>query len=221
MDIVGRLQEIRKELPEQVQLVAVSKFHPVPVLLEAYRAGQRIFGESKVQEITAKYDQLPNDIEWHFIGHLQSNKVRYIAPFIHTIHSVDSLKLMEEINKHAGLFNRKIRVLLQVHIAEEATKFGLSYEDCEQLLQAISPTDFPHIRLAGLMGMATYTDDEKQIRKEFAGLASFFRKIKRQYFPQDSDFRELSMGMSDDYLIAVQEGSTLVRIGSKLFGERN
>ena len=220
MSIALKIKEITNELPKQTRLVAVSKFHPVSSIREAYDAGQRIFGESRVQELMSKYDQLPSDIEWHFIGHLQVNKVKYIAPFIHTIQSADSLKLMVEINKHAGNLGRKIRVLLQIHIAQEESKYGFSFDEIEDLLKKDAFSAYPHLIIAGLMGMATFTDDEKQVREELSGLASFYRKIKNTFFPDSADFKELSMGMSDDYPIAVEEGSTLIRIGSKIFGNR-
>jgi pyridoxal phosphate enzyme (YggS family) len=220
MSVVENFWKIKETLPENVRLTAVSKFHPESVLLEAYGAGQRIFGESHAQELILKYEHLPKDIEWHFIGHLQANKVKFIAPFIHTIQSVDSLRLLEEINRCAGKHNRKINVLLQIHIAQEAHKFGFLYEEVEKLLNERAFDALEHIRIAGLMGMATFTEDERQIRREFNGLHTFFTKIKQTYFAGSNFFNELSMGMSDDYLIAVEEGSTMVRIGGKIFGRR-
>ena len=220
MNISSRLNQIRDGLPENVRLVAVSKFHTPPVIREAYDAGQRIFGESRVQELILKQQQLPDNIEWHFIGHLQTNKVKQIASFIHTIHAVDSLRLMKEVNKEAANFNRKVHVLLQVHIAQEEEKFGFSFDEIEELGKTKEFDSFPNLIFSGLMGMGTFTDDEKQIRKEFKSLSSFFRKLKRDYFSVNDDFKELSMGMSDDYPIAVEEGSTLIRVGSKIFGNR-
>lgn len=188
--------------------------------MQAYEAGQRIFGESRAQELKAKQQLLPDDIEWHFIGTLQSNKVKDIAPFVHTIHSVDSLKLMQEIEKQAAKHQRKIRILLEIHIAEEETKQGLSPEACRQLLQQYSPINFPHLRIVGLMCMATYTDDERQIRDEFRRVNALFLELKETLFADDPQFNVLSMGMSHDYPIAIEEGSTMIRVGTLLFGER-
>lgn len=215
------LKEIQATIPEHVTLVAVSKFHPVDALREAYDAGQRIFGESKVQELIAKEEALPKDIQWHFIGHLQTNKVKYIAPFIAMIHSVDSLRLIQEINKAAAKEDRVIDILLQIHIAEEQTKFGFSPAEVTELLSNHPYTEWQHIRIRGLMGMATFTDDTDQIRKEFGELRSLFEELKARFFDDTDYFNELSFGMSDDYLIAIEEGSTMVRIGSNIFGNRN
>jgi len=220
MDIAENLQQIKETLPENVRLTAVSKFHPESVLLEAYNAGQRIFGENHVQELVPKYEHLPKDIEWHFIGHLQANKVKYIAPFIHTIQSADSLRLLEEINRQALKNNRIINVLLEIHIAQEVHKFGFFYEEVENLLQKKAFDALKNIQITGLMGMATFTNDEQQIRHEFNGLNAFFKKIKNIYLAGNHFFNQLSMGMSDDYLIAIEEGSTIVRIGSHIFGQR-
>ena len=220
MSITSRLNELRNELPEGVRLAAVSKLHDVSVIREAYDAGQRLFGESRVQELLPKYESLPKDIEWHFVGHLQTNKVKQIAPFIAMIQSVDSLKLLEELNCEAEKNNRRISVLLQIHIAREEHKFGFSFDEAEELLSGGLPR-LPHLRLCGLMGMATFTDDWAIVRQEFANLAAFFAKIKTRYFADDPDFKELSMGMSDDYPLAIEEGSTLIRVGTKLFGTRN
>ena len=220
MSISSRLNPIINGLPENVRLVAVSKFHAVSTIQEAYNAGQRIFGESRVQELVLKQQQLPDDIEWHFIGHLQTNKVKQIAPFIHTIHAVDSLRLMKEVNKEAVNFNRKIHVLLQIHIAQEEDKFGFSFDEIEELGKGKEFDSFPNLIFSGLMGMATFTDDEKQIRNEFKLLNTIFQKLKKDYFSANNDFKELSMGMSDDYPIAIEEGSTLIRVGSKIFGNR-
>ncbi|GHT73955.1 YggS family pyridoxal phosphate enzyme [Bacteroidia bacterium] len=221
MSIASRLDELKKELPDDVRLTAVSKFQTIPLIGEAYAAGQRIFGESRVQELVPKQEQLPKDIEWHFIGHLQQNKVKYIAPFIDTVQSVDSRPLLQELNKQAERNNRIIKVLLQVHIAQEPQKFGFSFEEITAFFKNKPHENLPHLRITGLMGMATQTEDKQQIRAEFSVLATLFFKLKKEYFAENTDFRDLSMGMSDDYLIAIEEGSTIVRIGSKIFGERN
>jgi pyridoxal phosphate enzyme (YggS family) len=221
MNIASRLHQLKTELPAQVRLVAVSKFHESAVIREAYDAGQRLFGESRVQELLPKYEQLPKDIEWHFIGHLQLNKVKQIAPFIDTVQSADSLKLLEELNRQAGKCNRRIKVLLQIHIAREEHKFGFSFDEMEDLFRSGIQEQLPHISINGLMGMATFTEDVEQIRKEFTSLSTFFAKVKKQYFAQNTAFNELSMGMSDDYPIAIEEGSTIIRVGTKLFGARN
>jgi len=221
MDIAARISQLKSELPETVRILAVSKFHSETVIMEAYRAGQRIFGENRVQELLPKYEHLPKDIEWHFIGHLQANKVKYIVPFIHTIQSIDSLKLAETVNKEAGKCNRKIPVLLQIHIAQEEQKFGFSYNEIEDLLKTDAFCSMENLDISGLMAMATLTDDPAQIRNEFHRLNTFFQQLKNGYFAGKDSFKELSIGMSDDYPIAVEEGSTMIRIGSKLFGERN
>ncbi len=215
-----RIKEIRNELPEGVRLVAVSKFHPNEAIEEAYRAGQRIFGESKVQEMTAKYESLPKDIEWHFIGHLQTNKVKYIVPYVALIHGIDSYKLLAEVDKQAAKAGRRVNSLLQLHIAREETKFGFSFDECRQMLAEGQWRQLQHIRLCGLMGMATNTDNVEQIKEEFRSLSNFFREVKSTWFADDDAFCELSMGMSHDYHEAIAEGSTLVRVGSKIFGER-
>lgn len=215
-----RIKEIRNELPEGVRLVAVSKFHPNEAIEEAYRAGQRIFGESKVQEMTAKYESLPKDIEWHFIGHLQTNKVKYIVPYVALIHGIDSYKLLAEVDKQAAKAGRRMNCLLQLHIAREETKFGFSFDECRQMLAEGQWRQLQHIRLCGLMGMATNTDNVEQIKEEFRSLSNFFREVKSTWFADDDAFCELSMGMSHDYHEAIAEGSTLVRVGSKIFGER-
>jgi pyridoxal phosphate enzyme (YggS family) len=208
-------------LPYGARLVAVSKTKPAADIQELYNAGQRIFGENYVQELVQKQPELPQDIEWHFIGHLQSNKVKYIASFITMIHAVDSLRLLLEINKQAAKHNRIIHCLLQVHIAEEETKFGLDEAELESLIQEWQQQpETANVRIAGLMGMATNTDNEAQIEKEFRHLQQLFIGIKGRYFPGQDYFRELSMGMSGDYELALQCGSTLVRIGSLLFGAR-
>ena len=220
MDFAEKLCRLKSELPDYVSLLAVSKLHSEQVIMEAYNAGQRIFGENRVQELLPKYEHLPKDIEWHFIGHLQANKVKYIAPFIHLIQSIDSLKLAETVNKEAEKCNRKIKVLLQIHIAQEEHKFGFSYEEAEDFFKNGVFSSLTNIEISGLMGMATFTDNHDQIRSEFSRLNIFFKKIKSVYFADNDSFRELSTGMSDDYLIAVEEGSTIIRLGSKLFGTR-
>lgn len=215
------LEKINQQLaPFGARLVAVSKTKPVEQILELYDRGQRIFGENKVQELVPKYESLPKDIEWHLIGHLQTNKVKYIAPFVACIHSVDSLKLLLEIDRQAARQGRVIDCLLQFHIAEEETKFGLSLEEAFDLLADPGCRQLSHVRITGVMGMATFTDDEKQVRREFRHLKEIFTTLKDRYFPANPEFREISMGMSGDYQIALEEGSTLVRIGTLLFGER-
>ena len=220
MSIAENITLIKSKLPESVQLIAVSKTKPAERLMEAYRQGQRAFGENKVQELVAKYEILPKDIEWHFIGHLQTNKVKYIAPFVHLIHGVDSFKLLKSIDKEAGKVNRIIPCLLQFHIAEEETKFGFSREEATEMLNSGEFKQLENVVVSGVMGMATYTDDENQVRKEFAQLNEIFHHLKADYFSDFLGFKEISMGMSGDYQIAVEQGSTLVRIGSTIFGER-
>lgn len=218
--IAESIRQIRSELPAGVRLVAVSKFHPNEAIEEAYRAGQRIFGESKVQEMTAKHDSLPQDIEWHFIGHLQTNKVKYIVPYVALIHGIDSFKLLAEVDKQAAKVGRRVDCLLQLHIAREETKFGFSFDECRQMLAEGQWRQLQHVRLCGLMGMATNTDNTTQIKEEFESLSQFFREVKATWFADDDAFRELSMGMSHDYHEAIAAGNTLVRVGSKIFGER-
>lgn len=203
-----------------MKLVAVSKTHSVEEIMEAYQTGQRCFAENKAQELSAKQPLLPSDIEWHFIGHLQSNKVKYIAPFVSLIHSVDSLKLLQVIDKEASKNGRTISCLLQFHIAEEDTKFGLDIEEAEEILESKAYRELKNISIAGIMGMTTFTDDYDQVRREFRHMKAIFDQLKGKYFAHDPAFREISMGMSDDYEIAVSEGSTLVRIGSSIFGAR-
>lgn len=219
MAIRENLQKIKTEIPENVHLIAVSKTKPISDILEAYNQGHRLFGENKVQEMAAKYEELPKDIEWHFIGHLQTNKVKYIAPFVSLIHSVDSLKLLKEINKQGAKNNRVINCLLQFHIANEKAKFGLSKEEAFELLESKEYQQLTNIKIVGVMGMATYTHDESQIRSEFASLKNYFDQIKSSYISSD-DFKEISMGMSADYKIAIEEGSTMIRLGSSIFGVR-
>ena len=214
------LLAVKQTLKNNVKLVAVSKYQPMELLVEAYEAGERVFGESHALEVRDKAEALPKDIEWHFIGHLQTNKVKYIAPFISCIQSVDSLKLMQEINKQALKNDRVIDCLLQFHVAQEETKSGFTLEECEVVLSSEEFASLTNIRIVGVMGMATYTEDEKQIRKEFKSLVSIFAYLKMAYFPANLDFKEISMGMTDDYKVAMSEGATIVRVGSGIFGER-
>lgn len=221
MTIKQNLQAIQGQLAgTNCQLIAVTKTKPIEDLQQAYEAGSKRFGENKVQEMVEKYEALPKDIEWHLIGHLQSNKVKYIAPFVHLIHSVDSFKLLEEINRQASKHNRMIDCLLQIYIAEEETKFGLSEQEAEALLASPQLGELRNVRIVGLMGMATNTPNTEQLRKEFRGLKAFYDHLKGQISRENVSFNELSMGMSNDYLIAAQEGSTLVRVGSAIFGSR-
>lgn len=206
--------------PSRTQLIAVSKTKPVSAIQELYDAGQRDFGENRVQELTEKYAQLPKDIRWHLIGHLQRNKVKYIAPFVHLIHSIDSERLLREVNKEAAKNDRVVDVLLQFHIAEEDTKFGFDLSEAQELLRGGVYAALPHVRVCGVMGMATFTDDAAQIQREFAHLRSIFDTLKTEFFPDAAHFRERSMGMSGDYAHAVAAGSTMVRVGSLLFGAR-
>ncbi|PZR19904.1 MAG: YggS family pyridoxal phosphate-dependent enzyme [Flavobacterium psychrophilum] len=220
MSIQSNLNEIKSSLPALVTLVAVSKTKPVPDLMEAYNAGQRIFGENKIQEMAGKYEEMPKDIQWHMIGHVQTNKVKYMAPFVSLVHGVDSLKLLAEINKQAKKNNRVIDCLLQMHIAEEETKFGMDENELNELLSSDEFKAMENIKVTGLMGMATFTEDENQIRKEFTHLKAIFEDLSKQ--PQTLNFKPetLSMGMSGDYKIAIECGSTMVRIGSSIFGHR-
>ncbi len=221
MTIASQIEFLKNKLPGRVKLIAVSKFHSAEAISEAYQAGQRIFGESRAQELILKRKQLPADIEWHFIGPLQSNKVKDIAPFIHTIHSVDSLKLLEEINKQAAKNNRIIRVLLEIHIASEESKHGFRPDDVKTFLKENDTASYNHIRICGLMGMATFTDDREQVKKEFRNLSELFKELELSFFAGSEYFAELSMGMTDDYELAIAEGSTMVRIGSLIFGSRS
>ncbi|AUD03972.1 YggS family pyridoxal phosphate-dependent enzyme [Spirosoma pollinicola] len=218
--IADSIRLIESELHGKATLIAVTKTKPVELLLEAYEAGCRQFGENKVQEMADKQPQLPTDVQWHLIGHLQTNKVKYIASFVAMIHSIDSLKLLQEVNKQAAKHNRVIDCLLQIYIADEETKFGLSADEAEALLQAPELNELPNVRIVGLMGLATNTDDESKIRGEFRGLKLLYDKLSQIQRPMIR-FHELSMGMSGDYRIAVEEGSTLVRVGSAIFGSRN
>lgn len=218
--IAKNIEEIKKEIPAKVQLIAVSKTKPASAIEEAYECGQRIFGENKVQELCDKFEQLPKDIAWHMIGHLQSNKVKYMAGFVSLIHGVDSLSLLKEIDKQANKNKRIQDVLLQCFIATEETKFGLSEEELTDLLKSDDFKQLKSISVKGLMGMASFTSDETQIRKEFKSLKLLFDKVKSEFFSEDPSFKEISMGMSGDYKIAIEEGSTMVRIGSSIFGSR-
>lgn len=220
MSIAENLKKIQNSLPQSVKLVAVSKFKPVSDILEAYNAGQKVFGENRVQELAEKYEQMPKDIEWHMIGHLQTNKVKYIAPFVHLIHGVDSFKLLKEIDKQAEKVGRVQNCLLQMHIAQEETKFGFDRQEVLQMLQSEEFAALQNVQICGLMGMASLTDDMGQVRAEFRSLKLFFDELKASFFAQSSSFTEISMGMSGDYAIAVEEGSTIVRVGSSIFGVR-
>ncbi len=219
-EVAANLRAVKEGLPNGVRLVAVSKFHPAEHIEAAYAAGQRLFGESHEQELSKKYDILPKDIEWHFIGHLQTNKVKYIAPYISMIDAVDSMKLLKEINKQAAKNNRVIKVLLELHVADEATKYGFTFDACRQMLDEGEWRQLENIEICGLMAMATNTPDEDQIRREFNSAASFFYEVKTKYFAESSNFCERSWGMSGDYKIAVGCGSTMVRVGTAIFGER-
>ena len=220
VDVAKNLHEVLGNLPEDVRLVAISKYHPNEYIEAAYAEGQRVFGESHEQELSKKMATLPKDIKWHLIGHLQTNKVKYIAPYITMIEAVDSLKLLKEINKQAAKHNRVINVLLELHIAQEATKYGLTLNACRELLEDGEWREMNNVRICGLMMMASFTDNEEQIRKEFMTAADFFDEIKNRYFAADDSFCERSWGMSDDYKIAVQCRSTMVRVGTTIFGER-
>ena len=220
MNIEQNIEKIKKAIPSSTRLVAVSKFHDTEHILEAYNSGHKVFGESRVQELTDKQPNLPDDIEWHFVGRLQRNKVQFLVPFIHCIHSVDSARLLRRIEQQAARVERVIPCLLQIHIAQEDTKTGFTEDECLQFLGTNEWREFKHIQLAGVMGMATFTDDEHIVRKEFKGLKNFFHKLKKEFFEDTPAFKEISMGMSADYRIAVEEGSTLIRVGSNIFGER-
>lgn len=221
-NITDNLHFFQQELAGTAcRLITVTKTHPVEKLQEAYEAGARLFGENKVQEMAAKQPELPADVEWHLIGHLQTNKVKYIAPFVHTIQSVDSLKLLLEMEKQTAKHNRVIRGLLQFHIAAEDTKTGLTLPEAEEILQSEEFRALRHVRLTGVMAIATFTDNEAQLRQEFQLLRRYFQQLKTRYFATDDEFREISMGMSSDYQLAIEEGSTLIRVGSAIFGARN
>ncbi len=220
IDIAQNIKSIQENIPSGVQLVAISKFHPASFIQEAYRCGQRIFGESREQELAQKAKILPRDIRWHFIGHLQTNKVKYIAPYIDMIESVDSLKLLKEIDKQAQSNNRKIKVLLELHIAQEEGKYGFTIEECQRMLNEGEWRSLKHVEICGLMTMATNTEDEQQIYSEFSAASEFFKEAKEKYFYGSDNFRECSWGMSHDYKIAIACHSTMVRIGTSIFGPR-
>ncbi len=220
MSIALQINELRKSIPENVRLVAVSKTHGAEQVREAYDAGQLAFGENKAQELIAKQPLLPADIRWHFIGHLQTNKVKFLAPFVSMIESIDSLKLLKEVNKQAAKSDRVVDVLLQFHIAEEDTKFGLDLEEAKALLESDVYGNLSNIKVCGVMGMATFTEDKQQVKREFKHLKSIFDKLKADYYADNESFKEISMGMSGDYAEAIQEGASIVRIGSLIFGER-
>lgn len=218
--IAEAIQQLRSELPEGARLVAVSKFHPAEAILEAYRAGQRLFGENHVQEMEEKHKRLPQDIEWHFIGHLQTNKVKYIAPYVSLIHAVDTPRLLAEINKQALRVGRRIPCLLQLHVAQEETKYGFTPDECEAMLREGAWREMTGIEIRGIMCMASHTTDEGRIAQDFDTARQFFLHARATYFAQQPSFHECSWGMTDDYHIALQHGATLIRIGSKIFGER-
>ena len=220
VDVAARLRAVKETLPEGVRLIAVSKFHPADEIAAAYAAGQRVFGESREQELARKYETLPKDVEWHFIGHLQTHKVKYIVPYISMIDAVDSLKLLKEINKQAAKYGRIINVLLELHIAEEATKYGFTLDACREMLAAGEWRELKNVKICGLMMMASNVDDEEQIKREFNEASLFFDEVKQKYFADDDSFCERSWGMSGDYGIAVKCRSTMVRIGTAIFGER-
>jgi pyridoxal phosphate enzyme (YggS family) len=219
--IADKLDQLSKQIPQDVTLVAVSKTKPQELLMEAYDSGQRIFGENKVQELVDKHEKLPKDIQWHFIGHLQRNKVKYLAPFVDLIHSVESLRLLKEVNKQGIKNNRIINVLLQFHIANEDSKFGLSLEECIQLLESEEYLVMQNVKIQGVMGMATFTKDQEQVRSEFKSLKTIYDELKSSSLSSEDGFSIISMGMSGDYEIAIEEGSNMIRIGSTIFGARN
>ena len=221
MTIAEQIKNITSSLPATTKLIAVSKTKPIENIQEAYDAGQRVFGENKALEMREKHEALPKDIEWHFIGHLQTNKIKYIIPYVSLIHSIDSLNLLKEVNKEATKKDRRVDCLLQFHIAQEETKFGLSYDEAVQLLTSAEYKQMENIRIVGVMGMATFTDNNNQVSAEFATLRDIFDRLKKEYFTTEDSFCELSMGMSDDYPLAIEQGSTLVRVGSAIFGKRN
>ncbi len=220
MSIAKNLHSIKNNLPEQVTLVAVSKTKPVPDLMEAYEAGQRVFGENKIQEMADKWEQMPKDIQWHMIGHVQTNKVKFMAPFVSLVHGVDSFKLLKEINKQAAKNDRVIDCLLQMHIAEEETKFGLDHKELKDILDSDEFNEMKNICITGLMGMATFTEDQNQIKKEFSHLKSIFDYLTTNSKTKNLESKILSMGMSGDYKLAIEYGSTMIRIGSSIFGKR-
>jgi len=222
MSVAKNIQDfLAQHVPDNVKLVAVSKTKPTADIMEAYEGGYKIFGENKVQELVDKYHELPKDIEWHMIGHMQSNKVKYIAPFVHLIHGVDKFKLLKVINKEGAKHDRVINCLLQFHIAEEQTKFGLDLEEAHEMLRSQAYAELTHVNVRGVMGMATFTENHQKVRKEFKKLKTLFDDLKNNYFTNKQDFNQISMGMSNDYKIAIEEGATMIRIGSLLFGPRN
>ena len=220
MSIAQKIQQLRSSLPEGVSLLAISKFQPIEALQEAYDAGQRMFGENHIQEMAAKAAVLPKDVEWHFTGHVQTNKIKYMASFVSLIHAVDSYRLLREINKHAAKHNRIIDCLLQIHIAQEETKFGFTIDECREMLATEPWKELQNVRITGLMAMGSNTDDMEQVRNEFRQMKQFFDELKTIYFADQPSFNQLSEGMTDDYPIAIEEGSTIVRIGSMIFGSR-
>lgn len=219
--VSDRLAEVRNSLPAGVELLAVSKTHPAEMIREAYDCGQRLFGENKVQEMVAKHEVLPDDIQWHFIGHVQRNKIRLMAPFVSVIQGIDSFQSLEETNRQAARFDRSIRCLLQIHIASEETKFGFSAQECKEMLEEGKWRALSHVTLGGVMGMASNTDDRQQVLREFTALKDFFNMAKALYFSNSSEFRTISAGMSGDRDLAIQAGSNLVRIGTQIFGIRD
>lgn len=220
MSVAEQITHLQKELPEGVRLLAISKYQPIEAIQEAYDAGQRMFGENHIQEMAAKAAALPKDIQWHFTGHVQTNKIKYMAPFVSLVHAVDSFRLLREIDKHAAKHERRIDCLLQIHIAQEDTKYGLTVDECRQLLANEPWRELEHVRITGLMAMGSNTDDMEQVRHEFRQIKGLFDELKEKYFANEPSFSQLSEGMTDDYPIAIEEGSTIVRIGSMIFGER-
>ena len=220
MSVAEQITRLQKKLPEGVNLLAISKYQPIEAIQEAYDAGQRMFGENHIQEMAAKAAALPKDIQWHFTGHVQTNKIKYMAPFVNLIHAVDSFRLLREIDKHAAKHERRIDCLLQIHIAQEDTKYGLSVDECRQLLTNEPWRELEHVRITGLMAMGSNTDDMEQVRNEFKKIKILFDELKEKFFPDEPSFCQISEGMSDDYPIAIEEGSNIVRIGSMIFGER-
>lgn len=220
MSVAEQITRLQKELPEGVKLLAISKYQPIEAIQEAYDAGQRMFGENHIQEMAAKAAALPKDIQWHFTGHVQTNKIKYMAPFVSLVHAVDSFRLLREIDKHAAKHERRIDCLLQIHIAQEDTKYGLTVDECRQLLANEPWRELEHVRITGLMAMGSNTDDMEQVRHEFRQIKGLFDELKEKHFANEPSFSQLSEGMTDDYPIAIEEGSTIVRIGSMIFGER-
>lgn len=219
-DLKKNIEGIQSNLPENITLVAVSKFHPVEVLQQAYDLGLRVFGESRAQEVKVKHEALPKDIKWHFIGHLQTNKVRMLVPYITLFHSVDSENLLKVINDESARINKVSDILLQLHVAKETTKFGFDINDCVNLVSSGNLEKYPNVRICGVMGMATNTDDDNEVRAEFKTIRSIFDQLKNEYFKDEESFSIISMGMSHDYKIAIEEGSTMIRVGTSIFGAR-